>query len=159
MLAKKASNTLLASSTINNLSSKNSNTIVKNKSIYRLKTNGLQLYSSSKTQNLSVNVKSQAKVHASTLKNAVIQSKTVILLSPTSANKNFVVKKNRAPVKLTKSVALLNSASIIISYGAKLQQSTITVQQSSVLILNGSTVKGDSVTFIVSNINLNSKKL
>ena len=48
---------------------------------------------------------------------------------------------------------------MIIGYGADLQQSTITVQQGGVLILDGSTVKGDSVTFSVVNINLNGGKL
>lgn len=48
---------------------------------------------------------------------------------------------------------------MIIGYGADLQQSTITVQQGGVLILDGSTVKGDSVTFSVGNINLNGGKL
>ncbi|ONG13188.1 hypothetical protein BWR13_13185 [Escherichia coli] len=124
-----------------------------------LGTDGLQLYSSGKTQNLSVNVGGRAEVHAGTLENAVIQGGTVILLSPTSADENFVVEEDRAPVELTGSVALLDGASMIIGYGADLQQSTITVQQGGVLILDGSTVKGDSVTFIVGNINLNGGKL
>lgn len=114
---------------------------------------------SGKTQNLSVNVGGRAEVHAGTLENAVIQGGTVILLSPTSADENFVVEEDRAPVELTGSVALLDGASMIIGYGAELQQSTITVQQGGVLILDGSTVKGDSVTFIVGNINLNGGKL
>ena len=73
--------------------------------------------------------------------------------------RNFVVEEDRAPVELTGSVALLDGASMIIGYGAELQQSTITVQQGGVLILDGSTVKGDSVTFSVGNINLNGGKL
>ncbi|STL69479.1 Fluffing protein [Escherichia coli] len=92
-------------------------------------------------------------------KTPVIQGGTVILLSPTSADENFVVEEDRAPVELTGSVALLDGASMIIGYGADLQQSTITVQQGGVLILDGSTVKGDSVTFSVGNINLNGGKL
>lgn len=83
----------------------------------------------------------------------------MILLSPTSADENFVVEEDRAPVELTGSVALLDGASMIIGYGADLQQSTITVQQGGVLILDGSTVKGDSVTFGIGNINLNGGKL
>ena len=98
-------------------------------------------------------------MHAGTLENAVIQGGTVILLSPTSADENFVVEEDRAPVELTGSVALLDGASMIIGYGADLQQSTITVQQGGVLILDGSTVKGDSVTFSIGNINLNGGKL
>lgn len=136
-----------------------SDTIVENGAIYRLGTDGLQLYSSGKTQNLSVNVGGRAEVHAGTLENAVIQGGTVILLSPTSADENFVVEEDRAPVELTGSVALLDGASMIIGYGADLQQSTITVQQGGVLILDGSTVKGDSVTFGIGNINLNGGKL
>ncbi|MGQ7102624.1 AIDA repeat-containing protein, partial [Escherichia sp. SP-MK] len=142
-----------------NLGGEDSDTIVENGSIYRLGTDGLQLYSSGKTQNLSVNVGGRAEVHAGTLENAVIQGGTVILLSPTSADENFVVEEDRAPVELTGSVALLDGASMIIGYGADLQQSTITVQQGGVLILDGSTVKGDGVTFIVGNINLNGGKL
>lgn len=159
MLAGKASDTLLAGGTMNNLGGEDSDTIVENGSIYRLGTDGLQLYSSGKTQNLSVNVGGRAEVHAGTLENAVIQGGTVILLSPTSADENFVVEEDRAPVELTGSVALLDGASMIIGYGAELQQSTITVQQGGVLILDGSTVKGDSVTFSVGNINLNGGKL
>ncbi|HGV7042445.1 TPA: pertactin-like passenger domain-containing protein [Escherichia coli] len=159
MLAGKASDTLLAGGTMNNLGGEDSDTIVENGSIYRLGTDGLQLYSSGKTQNLSVNVGGRAEVHAGTLENAVIQGGTVILLSPTSADENFVVEEDRAPVELTGSVALLDGASMIIGYGADLQQSTITVQQGGVLILDGSTVKGDGVTFIVGNINLNGGKL
>ncbi|EHF0697457.1 hypothetical protein F0202_13035 [Shigella flexneri] len=159
MLAGKASDTLLAGGTMNNLGGEDSDTIVENGSIYCLGTDGLQLYSSGKTQNLSVNVGDRAEVHAGTLENAVIQGGTVILLSPTSADENFVVEEDRAPVELTGSVALLDGASMIICYGAELQQSTITVQQGGVLILDGSTVKGDSVTFIVGNINLNGGKL
>ncbi|GDR99876.1 putative enzyme [Escherichia coli] len=145
--------------TMNNLGGEDSDTIVENGSIYRLGTDGLQLYSSGKTQNLSVNVGGRAEVHAGTLENAVIQGGTVILLSPTSADENLVVEEDRAPVELTGSVALLDGASMIIGYGADLQQSTITVQQGGVLILDGSTVKGDGVTFIVGNINLNGGKL
>ncbi|HHU8127513.1 TPA: AIDA repeat-containing protein, partial [Escherichia coli] len=159
MLAGKANDTLLAGGTMNNLGGEDSDTIVENGAIYRLGTDGLQLYSSGKTQNLSVNVGGRAEVHAGTLENAVIQGGTVILLSPTSADENFVVEEDRAPVELTGSVALLDGASMIIGYGADLQQSTITVQQGGVLILDGSTVKGDSVTFSVGNINLNGGKL
>lgn len=86
MLAGKASDTLLAGGTMNNLGGEDSNTIVENGAIYRLGTDGLQLYSSGKTQNLSVNVGGRAEVHAGTLENAVIQGGTVILLSPTSAD-------------------------------------------------------------------------
>ena len=50
---------------------------------------------------LSVNVGGRAEVHAGTLENAVIQGGTVILLSPTSADENFVVEEDRAPVELT----------------------------------------------------------
>lgn len=149
MLAGKASDTLLAGGTMNNLGGEDSDTIVENGSIYRLGTDGLQLYSSGKTQNLSVNVGGRAEVHAGTLENAVIQGGTVILLSPTSADENFVVEEDRAPVELTGSVALLDGASMIIGYGADLQQSTITVQQGGVLILDGSTVKGDGVTLLL----------
>ncbi|HHU3986162.1 TPA: AIDA repeat-containing protein [Escherichia coli] len=131
MLAGKASDTLLAGGTMNNLGGEDSDTIVENGSIYRLGTDGIQLYSSGKTQNLSVNVGGRAEVHAGTLENAVIQGGTVILLSPTSADENFVVEEDRAPVELTGSVALLD----------------------------GSTVKGDSVTFSIGNINLNGGKL
>ena len=143
MLAGKASDTLLAGGTMNNLGGEDSDTIVENGSTYRLGTDGLQLYSSGKTQNLSVNVGGRAEVHAGTLENAVIQGGTVILLSPTSADENFVVEEDRAPVELTGSVALLDGASMIIGYGADLQQS----------------VKGDSVTFNIGNINLNGGKL
>ena len=104
MLAGKASDTLLAGGTMNNLGGEDSDTIVENGSIYRLGTDGLQLYSSGKTQNLSVNVGGRAEVHAGTLENAVIQGGTVILLSPTSADENFVVEEDRAPVELTGSV-------------------------------------------------------
>ncbi|HBD5342463.1 TPA: AIDA repeat-containing protein, partial [Escherichia coli] len=95
MLAGKASDTLLAGGTMNNLGGEDSDTIVENGSIYRLGTDGLQLYSSGKTQNLSVNVGGRAEVHAGTLENAVIQGGTVILLSPTSADENFVVEEDR----------------------------------------------------------------
>lgn len=64
MLAGKASDTLLAGGTMNNLGGEDSDTIVENGSIYRLGTDGLQLYSSGKTQNLSVNVGGRAEVHA-----------------------------------------------------------------------------------------------
>lgn len=46
MLAGKASDTLLAGGTMNNLGGEDSDTIVENGSIYRLGTDGLQLYSS-----------------------------------------------------------------------------------------------------------------
>ena len=48
---------------------------------------------------------------------------------------------------------------MIVGYGADLKQSTITVQQEGVLILDGSTVKGDSVTFCVGNLNLDAGKV
>ena len=73
MLAGKANDTLLAGGTMNNLGGEDSDTIVENGAIYRLGTDGLQLYSSGKTQNLSVNVGGRAEVHAGTLENAVIQ--------------------------------------------------------------------------------------
>lgn len=50
MLAGKASDTLLAGGTMNNLGGEDSDTIVENGSTYRLGTDGLQLYSSGKTQ-------------------------------------------------------------------------------------------------------------
>lgn len=50
MLAGKASDTLLAGGTMNNLGGEDSDTIVENGAIYRLGTDGLQLYSSGKTQ-------------------------------------------------------------------------------------------------------------
>lgn len=155
MLAGKANDTLLAGGTMNNLGGEDSDTIVENGAIYRLGTDGLQLYSSGKTQNLSVNVGGRAEVHAGTLENAVIQGGTVILLSPTSADENFVVEEDRAPVELTGSVALLDGASMIIGYGADLQQSTITVQQGGVLILDGSTVKVTvSLSVLVTSISM-----
>ncbi|EFB2839278.1 MULTISPECIES: AIDA repeat-containing protein [Escherichia] len=159
MLAGKASDTLLAGGTMNNLGGEDDNTIVENGAIYRLGTDGLQLYSSGKTQNLAVNAGGRAEVHAGTLENAVIQGGTVILMSPTSADENFVVEEDRAPVELTGSVAVLDGASMIIGYGADLQQSTVTVQQGGVLILDGSTVKGDNVTLNVGNVNLDGGKV
>lgn len=159
MLAGKASDTLLAGGTMNNLGGEDDNTIVENGAIYRLGTDGLQLYSSGKTQNLAVNAGGRAEVHAGTLENAVIQGGTVILMSPTSADENFVVEEDRAPVELTGSVAVLDGASMIIGYGADLQQSTATVQQGGVLILDGSTVKGDNVTLNVGNVNLDGGKV
>ena len=54
---------------MNNLGGEDSDTIVENGAIYRLGTDGLQLYSSGKTQNLSVNVGGRAEVHAGTLEN------------------------------------------------------------------------------------------
>ncbi len=159
MLAGKASDTLLAGGTMKNLGGEDSDTIVENGSIYRLGTDGLQLYSSGKTQNLSVNVGGRAEVHAGTLENAVIQGGTVILLSPTSADENFVVEEDRAPVELTGSVALLDGASMIIGYGSDLQQSTITVHLGVLLILDCSTLNVDSVSFGIGNINLNGGKL
>ncbi|WP_435625895.1 AIDA repeat-containing protein [Escherichia ruysiae] len=159
MLAGKASDTLLAGGTMNNLGGEDDNTIVENGAIYRLGTDGLQLYSSGKTQNLAVNAGGRAEVHAGTLENAVIQGGTVILMSPTSADENFVVEEDRAPVELTGSVAVLDGASMIIGYGADLQQSTVTVQQGGVLILDGCTVKGDNVTLNVGNVNLDGGKV
>ena len=77
----------------------------------------------------------RAEVHAGTLENAVIQRwDSDLVVTPPARTKIFVVEEDRAPVELTGSVALLDGASMIIGYGADLQQSTITVQQGGVLI-------------------------
>ncbi|QCT89890.1 AIDA repeat-containing protein [Escherichia sp. E4742] len=159
MLAGKASDTLIAGGTMNNLGGEDIHTIVENGAVYRLGTDGLQLYSSGKTKNLTVKTGGRAEVHAGTLENAVVQSGTVIVMSPTSADEKFVVEEDCAPVELTGSVALQDGASMIVGYGADLKQSTITVQQEGVLILDGSTVKGDDVTFYVGNLNLDGGKV
>lgn len=75
-------------------------------------------------------------------------------MSPTSADDKFVVEEDCAPVELMGSVTVQEGSSLIIGYGADLQQSIVTVQQGGVLILDGSTVKGDNVAFRVGELNL-----
>ncbi|WP_149540263.1 AIDA repeat-containing protein [Escherichia albertii] len=154
MLAGRASNTSLTSGAMNNLGGEDQNTNVENGAVYRLGTDGLQLYSSGKTKDLTVNAGGRVEIHAGTLENAAIKGGTVIVMSPTSADDKFVVEEDCAPVELMGSVTVQEGSSLIIGYGADLQQSIVTVQQGGVLILDGSMVKDDNVTLRVGELNL-----
>ncbi|MDQ9240393.1 AIDA repeat-containing protein [Escherichia marmotae] len=159
MLAGKASDTTLVGGAMNNLGGEDIHTLVENSAVYRLGTDGLQLYSSGKAKDLAVNTGGRAEIHAGTVENVVVKGGTMIVMSPTSADDKFVVEEDCAPVELMGNVAVQESSSLIIGYGADLQQSTVTVQQGGVLILDGSTVKGDSVTFRIGELKLDGGKV
>ncbi|EFE0634184.1 TPA: AIDA repeat-containing protein [Escherichia coli] len=159
MLAGKACDTTLAGGAMNNIGGEDIHTLVENEAVYRLGTDGLQLYSSGKTKDLAVNAGGRAEIHAGTLENALLKGGSMIVMSPTSADDKFVVEEDCAPVELMGSVAVQEGSSLIIGYGADLQQSTVTVQLGGVMILDGSTVKGDNVTFRVGELNLDGGKV
>lgn len=159
MLAGNASETTIAGGAMNNLGGEDHNTVVENAAVYRLGTDGLQLYSSGRAKDLTVHAGGRAEIHAGTLENAIINGGTVVVMSPTSADENFVVEEDKAPVELTGQIIVQQGGSLIIGYGADLQKATITVQYGGVLILDGSTLRDDNLILRVGEVYLDSGKV